>query len=145
MCVPIFQGLSVKWKEVSPYVKMFGNECVIVQEAARIHDAYHWCLCHSDAWFVNTKSVSSKCLTSCNFYSVSIEKKRFCLVKKAGSSWVNRKRMSESSKRNYSVSFYGELKKEKWTMFYKIWSRDIQLLSNTFMPVIFIIGKKASF
>lgn len=22
---------------------MFGNESVIVQEAARIHDAYHWC------------------------------------------------------------------------------------------------------
>ncbi|XP_060602842.1 transient receptor potential cation channel subfamily M member-like 2 [Ruditapes philippinarum] len=35
------EGLSAKWKEVSPYVKMFGNESVIVQEAARIHDAYH--------------------------------------------------------------------------------------------------------
>lgn len=32
---------GVKWKEVSPYVKMFGNESVIVQEAAKIHDAYH--------------------------------------------------------------------------------------------------------
>ena len=31
----------MKWKEVSPYVKMFGNESVIVQEAAKIHDAYH--------------------------------------------------------------------------------------------------------
>ncbi|KAL4230550.1 hypothetical protein ACF0H5_010931 [Mactra antiquata] len=37
----IAEGLSVKWKEVSPYVKMFGNETVIVQEAARIQDAYH--------------------------------------------------------------------------------------------------------
>ncbi|KAL5012942.1 hypothetical protein ScPMuIL_011493 [Solemya velum] len=32
---------GVKWKEVSPYVKLFGNESVIVQEAAKIHDAYH--------------------------------------------------------------------------------------------------------
>ena len=37
----LLQENSVKWKEVSPYVKMFGNETVIVQEAARIHDAYH--------------------------------------------------------------------------------------------------------
>ncbi|KAH3781577.1 transient receptor potential cation channel subfamily M member-like 2 isoform X2 [Dreissena polymorpha] len=35
------EDASVKWKEVSPYVKMFGNEGVIVQEAARIHEAYH--------------------------------------------------------------------------------------------------------
>ncbi|XP_052285259.1 transient receptor potential cation channel subfamily M member-like 2 isoform X2 [Dreissena polymorpha] len=35
------QDLSVNWKEVSPYVKMYGNEDVIIQEAARIHDAYH--------------------------------------------------------------------------------------------------------
>ncbi|KAL3880135.1 hypothetical protein ACJMK2_032401 [Sinanodonta woodiana] len=32
---------SIKWKEVSPYVKLSGNEGVIVQEAARIHDGYH--------------------------------------------------------------------------------------------------------
>ncbi|XP_052792596.1 transient receptor potential cation channel subfamily M member 2-like isoform X1 [Mya arenaria] len=34
------EELTVKWKEVSKYVKIFGNESVIVQEAARIHDAY---------------------------------------------------------------------------------------------------------
>lgn len=32
---------STTWKEVSPNVKIFGNEGAIVQEAARIHDAYH--------------------------------------------------------------------------------------------------------
>ncbi|KAJ8317915.1 hypothetical protein KUTeg_003006 [Tegillarca granosa] len=32
---------SVNWKECSPNVKIFGNEGAIVQEAARIHDAYH--------------------------------------------------------------------------------------------------------
>ncbi|XP_052281701.1 transient receptor potential cation channel subfamily M member 2-like isoform X5 [Dreissena polymorpha] len=37
----VSQDLSVNWNEVSPYVKMFGNEGVIIQEAARIHDAYH--------------------------------------------------------------------------------------------------------
>ena len=39
--VSFLQDSGVKWKEVSPYVKMFGNESVIVQEAAKIHDAYH--------------------------------------------------------------------------------------------------------
>lgn len=37
----ILEEASVKWKEVSPYVKLVGNEAVIVQEAARIHDAYN--------------------------------------------------------------------------------------------------------
>ncbi|XP_052825070.1 transient receptor potential cation channel subfamily M member 2 [Octopus bimaculoides] len=37
----ILEDASVKWKEVSPYVKLVGNEAVIVQEAARIHDAYN--------------------------------------------------------------------------------------------------------
>ncbi|OWF47104.1 Transient receptor potential cation channel trpm [Mizuhopecten yessoensis] len=32
---------SPTWKEVSPNVKIFGNEGAIVQEAAKIHDAYH--------------------------------------------------------------------------------------------------------
>ncbi|KAH3781602.1 hypothetical protein DPMN_159501 [Dreissena polymorpha] len=36
-----FDSSLPEWKEVSPYVKMFGNEGVIVKEAARIHEAYH--------------------------------------------------------------------------------------------------------
>ncbi|KAK3100700.1 hypothetical protein FSP39_023943 [Pinctada imbricata] len=35
------EEFSVTWKEVSPSVRLFGNEGAIVQEAARIHDAYH--------------------------------------------------------------------------------------------------------
>ncbi|KAK3100144.1 hypothetical protein FSP39_015318 [Pinctada imbricata] len=39
--IRIPEDYSVTWKEVSPNVKLFGNEGAIVQEAARIHDAYH--------------------------------------------------------------------------------------------------------
>ncbi|WAQ99063.1 TMP2L-like protein, partial [Mya arenaria] len=34
-------GLCGKWKEISPSLTMSGNETVLVQEAARLHDAYH--------------------------------------------------------------------------------------------------------
>ncbi|XP_076076624.1 transient receptor potential cation channel subfamily M member-like 2 isoform X3 [Mytilus galloprovincialis] len=35
------ETFKVTWKEVSPNVKIFGNEGVIVQEAAKIQDAYY--------------------------------------------------------------------------------------------------------
>ncbi|XP_033743508.1 transient receptor potential cation channel subfamily M member-like 2 isoform X2 [Pecten maximus] len=39
--IRIPEDSTTTWKEVSPNVKIFGNEGVIVQEAAKIHDAYH--------------------------------------------------------------------------------------------------------
>lgn len=39
-CFVYLQENGTTWKEVLPNVKLFGNDGAIIQEAAKIHDAY---------------------------------------------------------------------------------------------------------